>query len=132
MFARLKALFPQTWMLDPRPMPPQASIMGLTRTACRSRISQLETLGKGERDYVVKPSGFSELAWGSRGVKIANDLTREEWNAAIEDALAAYDQTPHILQRFHKGRRVRQTYFDRQATRCANRTAACGSGRTIS
>ena len=48
---------------------------------------QLVELGKGERDYVVKPSGFSELAWGSRGVKIANDLTKEEWTPTLDDAL---------------------------------------------
>jgi hypothetical protein len=70
-------------------------------------------LGKSERDYVVKPSGFSELAWGSRGVKVANDLTREEWETALRDALAAYRTTPHLLQRFHKGKRVKVPYFDR-------------------
>ncbi len=70
-------------------------------------------LGKGERDYVVKPSGFSELAWGSRGVKIANDLTKEEWTAALEGGLSAFERTPHILQRFHKGKRIRMPYLDR-------------------
>jgi hypothetical protein len=112
-FARLRALFPQTWILDPRPLPPQAAIMGLTASGLPvSDWMQLETLGKGERDYVVKPSGFSELAWGSRGVQIANDLTREDWKAALVNGLAAYEKSPHILQRFHKGRRVRVEYFD--------------------
>ena len=113
LFERLRALFPQTWILDPRPVPPQASITGLTAGGMPvSDWLQLETLGKGERDYVVKPSGFSELAWGSRGVSIANDLTREAWRAALVDGLAAFDRTPHILQRFHKGRRVRVDYYD--------------------
>jgi hypothetical protein len=75
--------------------------------------SQLEDLGKSERDYVLKPSGFSELAWGSRGVKIANDLPKDAWRAALRDALASYERTPYILQRFHKGRRVRVPYLDR-------------------
>jgi hypothetical protein len=75
----------------------------------------LETLGKGERDYVVKPSGFSELAWGSRGVRVANDLTKDQWREALESALAAYPKTPHILQRFHKGRRIATEYYDRGA-----------------
>jgi hypothetical protein len=113
-FDHLRAIFPQTWILDPRPVPPQAVIPGLT--AAGEPVQdwmQLETLGKSERDYVVKPSGFSELAWGSRGVKVANDLTREEWHAALADGLAAFDRTPHILQRFHKGKRVRMPYFDR-------------------
>ncbi len=113
-FTRLRALFPQTWILDPRPLPPQAAIVGLTAGGVPvTDWMQLETLGKGERDYVVKPSGFSPLAWGSRGVHIANDLTREEWREALVSGLGAFDRTPHILQRFHKGRRVRVDYYDR-------------------
>jgi hypothetical protein len=117
LFDRLRALFPQTWVLDPRPLPPQAAITGLHASGVPvSDWMQLETLGKGERDYVVKPSGFSAAAWGSRGVHIANDLTREAWHAALADGLAAFDRTPHILQRFHKGRRVRVDYVDPAAT----------------
>jgi hypothetical protein len=112
-FARLRALFPQTWVLDSRPLPPQAAIVGLTAGGLPvSDWMQLETLGKGERDYVVKPSGFSAAAWGSRGVHIANDLTREEWRAALAEGLAAFDRTPYVLQRFHKGRRIRVEYVD--------------------
>ena len=111
---RLKKIFPQTWVLDPRPLPPQASIDGL-RVAGEpvNDWMQLGTVGKGERDYVVKPSGFSELAWGSRGVKVANDLTKEDWEATLRAGLAAFDRTPYILQRFHKGKRVAVPYFDR-------------------
>jgi hypothetical protein len=65
------------------------------------------------RAYVIKPSGFSQLAWGSRGVRIGDDLTREEWAAVIDVALTSYDRTPYVLQRFHKGKRVKQTYLDR-------------------
>ena len=112
-FARLRSLFPQTWVLDPRPLPPQSAIVGLSANGLPvNDWLQLETLGKGERDYVVKPSGFSPDAWGSRGVHIANDLTREDWRAAIVDGLAAFDRTPHILQRFHKGRRIRMDYVE--------------------
>ena len=112
-FARLQTLFPQTWVLDSRPLPPQAAITGITANGVPvNDWMQLESLGKGDRDYVVKPSGFSELAWGSRGVSIANDMTREDWKAALSDGLAAFDKTPYILQRFHKGRRVRVDYLD--------------------
>ena len=62
--------------------------------------SQLVPLGKSERNFVTKPSGFSELAWGSRGVKVANDLTKEEWQKTLDDALASYPTTPYVLQRF--------------------------------
>lgn len=115
-FARLSAIFPQTWILDPRPLPPQAAVVGLL--AAGEPVNdwqQLVALGKSERDFVVKPSGFSEIAWGSRGVKVANDLTKDDWQAALDEALASYPKTPYILQRFHKGKRVRVPYFDRKA-----------------
>lgn len=114
-FDRLAVIFPRTWVLDPRPLPPQAGIVGLDLGGKPiNDWRALIELGKSERDYVVKPSGFSELAWGSRGVKIANDLTKEAWAATLEGALAAFDQTPHILQRFHKGKRIRMPYLDRK------------------
>jgi hypothetical protein len=113
-YARLQGIFPQTWVLDPRPLPPQAVIYGLE--AGGKPISDwmaLLELGKSERDFVVKPSGFSSLAWGSRGVRVANDLTKEEWFAALSEAMDEFDTTPRILQRFHKGKRVRQSYYDK-------------------
>ena len=46
--------------------------------------------------------------------------------AALVEGLAAFERTPYILQRFHKGRRVRVDYFDPRATAiCARWTAAC-------
>src|SRR5215469_16560507 len=114
-FERLRAVFPRTWVMDPRPLPPQGVIAGLEAGGAPiADFRRLVELGKSERDYVVKPSGFSELAWGSRGVKIANDLTKEEWTETIETALKSFDTTPYILQRFHKGKRLRQQYLDRE------------------
>jgi hypothetical protein len=113
-YERIRALMPRTWVLDPRPLPPQASIDGLTAAGVPvNDWHQLLELGKSERAFVTKPSGFSELAWGSRGVKIANDLTKEEWTQTLDGALASFDTTPYVLQRFHKGKRLRQPYFDR-------------------
>jgi hypothetical protein len=115
-FRRLLALMPQTWVLDPRPLPPQAVIDGLAVDGREIREwSALYGLSKSERQYVVKPSGFSELAWGSRGVYIADDLTRDEWMAVIDGGLATFDKTPQILQRYHKARRVRSDYLDVQS-----------------
>ncbi len=113
-YERVRALMPRTWVLDPRPLPPQASIDDLTASGVPvNSWRQLLELGKSERNFVTKPSGFSELAWGSRGVKIANDLTKDEWTAALDEALASFERTPYVLQRFHKGKRLRQPYFDR-------------------
>jgi len=115
-FVRLQQLFPRTWVIDPRPMPPQAVIADLYAGGVPvSDWMQLAELGKSERDYVVKPSGFSSLAWGSRGVRVANDLTKDEWVATLTEALTEFEKTPRILQVFHKGKRIRQRYFDRTA-----------------
>jgi hypothetical protein len=114
-YGRLRTIFPQTWVLDPRPLPPQASITGLVAgDEPIANWNALVPLGKSERDFVVKPSGFSELAWGSRGVKVANDLTKDDWQKALDEALASYETTPYVLQRFHKGKRVKVPYFDRK------------------
>jgi hypothetical protein len=113
-FERLRRLLPETWVVDPRPLPPQGAIIGLTVNGRPvSDWMQLADLGKSERDFVLKPSGFSELSWGARGVRIANDLSREEWTAALREALDAYARTPYVLQRFRKGRRVSVDWWDR-------------------
>ncbi|MDQ2818712.1 MAG: hypothetical protein M3T49_11045 [Candidatus Eremiobacteraeota bacterium] len=116
-FDRLSRVFPHTWVLDPRSLPPQADISGMVIDGKPvQRWSQLYGLSKSERQYVIKPSGFSELAWGSKGVKVANDLTRDEWMAVVDGGLAMFERTPHILQRFHKARRVQTGYMDAAAS----------------
>lgn len=112
-YGRLIRLFPETWVLDPRPLPPQAEIFGLQVDGKPVQSwTQLYTMSKAERQFVVKPSGFSELAWGSRGVHVADDLTRDEWMAVLDGGLAVFDRSPHLLQRFHKGRRIKVNYLD--------------------
>jgi len=68
-----------------------------------------------DRRYVVKPSGFSELAWGSRGVSVGHDLSQTEWAAALERSLASFSSTPYILQEFHKGRQFEVSYYEKRA-----------------
>ncbi|MBV9264468.1 MAG: hypothetical protein JO324_09105 [Candidatus Eremiobacteraeota bacterium] len=41
-------------------------------------------------------------------------MTRESWQGAIDAALESFERNPWILQRFHKGKRVRQRYLDRE------------------
>jgi len=72
----------------------------------------LASLGQKGRRFVIKPSGFSELAWGSRGVSVGHDLPQTEWAAALEAALASFHRVPRILQEFRKGRRVAVSYHD--------------------
>ncbi len=109
----LADLLPRTWILDPRPLPPAAVIPGL-HLAGRAVADWRDLSGASQKDrhYVVKPSGFSELAWGSRGVSVGHDLPQTEWAAALEGALAAFPTPPYILQEFHKGRQFDLSYYD--------------------
>ena len=112
-FALLSGLMPRTWILDPRPLPPSAIIPDL-RVAGRAVGDWQDLMRASQKDrrYVVKPSGFSELAWGSRGVSVGHDLPQSEWAAALETALASFPTTPYILQEFHKGRQFELSFYD--------------------
>jgi hypothetical protein len=112
-FLLLSTLVPRTWILDPRPVPPSAVIPGLTLG--RRPLADWRDLGQAgqkERRYVIKPSGFSELAWGSRGVSVGHDLPQTEWAAALDRALASFPRTPYVLQEFHKGRQFDLSFHD--------------------
>ncbi|MBI1823083.1 MAG: hypothetical protein HYR80_03070 [Nitrospirae bacterium] len=122
----LKPLIPQTWVLDPRELPPYGLIPDLYfRNKPVTRWEELFEAGQKERRFVLKPSGFSELAWGARGVRIGHDLSGQEWRSALEQALASYPNGPYLLQEFHSGKRVDVNYYDRSAESVVNM-----SGRT--
>ena len=112
-FNLLKGLMPQTWVLDPSPLPPTAIIPGLdVHGRVVSDWRDLEAATQKERQFVIKPSGFSEFAWGSRGVFVGHDLPQREWAAALNSALEAFSTTPSVLQVFHKGRQFTVEYYD--------------------
>jgi len=109
----LTTIMPRTWILDPAPVPPSATIPGLS-IGGRASMSwnDLAKATQKERHFVIKPSGFSELAWGSRGVSIGHDLPQIEWADALDSALKAFPHTPYVLQEFHKGLQYQLNYFD--------------------
>jgi hypothetical protein len=108
----LDEMLPRTWVLDPAPLPPQAVYPDLVvNGAAITDFRQLIDTTKKERDFVVKPSGFSPAAWGSRGVKFGIDSSAADWRQIIESALDAFPQTPHILQRHHKPAKTSARYF---------------------
>lgn len=109
----LRTAVPETWVLDPRPVPPHASIPNLTFRGRPVRdFLELSEATQKERRMVVKPSGFSPYAWGSRGVVAGHDVAQEDWARALQLALEEYPRTPHILQRFEEGRSIRVDYYD--------------------
>jgi hypothetical protein len=112
-FLQLTTVMPRTWVLDPAPIPPSATIPGLFLGGrAVAKWADLATATQKERHFVIKPSGFSALAWGSRGVSVGHDMPQTEWATALDSALASFTHTPYILQEFHKGRLFDISYFD--------------------
>lgn len=103
LFQRLLALLPETWIVDPEPLPPMAVYPGLEIHSW----DELRDFSQKERHLVLKRSGFSEDAWGSRSVTIGHDVSQGEWSDALTNALRAAESNPFILQRFHKPESIR-------------------------
>ena len=113
-YSRLQQTIPQTWIVDPQPIPPGATINPPLISGGQQihRWNDLLGLSQKKRRLVLKASGFSELAWGSRGVTIGHDVPQSDWDAAVHTALNSYRVTPHVLQEYHQSRRVDVSYFD--------------------
>ena len=107
-FRKLQEVIPYSWLLDPTPLPQHAVIPRLEIHDWReaARFSQRE------RDLLLKVSGFSPLGWGSRGVSLGSDLAHAEWEKRIDNALATFDSSPTIMQKFHKGRLFEHLYWN--------------------
>ena len=107
-FLKLQEVIPYSWLLDPTPLPQHAVIP-------RLEIQDWREAGKfsqKDRDLLLKVSGFSPLGWGSRGISLGSDLPHTEWQQRIDDALATFDSSPMIMQKFHKGRLFEHRYWD--------------------
>jgi hypothetical protein len=107
-YRHLLAHTPQSWVVNPEPLPPHAAIPGLDLTDWR----QLADMSQRERNLVLKISGFSDRAWGARGLYVGSDLSGDEWARAVDRALSEFSQSPWVLQRYHKPRRLSQSWFD--------------------
>ncbi len=107
-FTRMLRLVPYSWILDPAPLPPHAAIPELNL----SDWQQLKGLSQRERDLILKISGYSPRAWGSRGVFLGSDMSHAEWSAALEQALNSFSHSPYVLQRYHRTRLVEASYYD--------------------
>ncbi len=107
-FERLLRIVPYTWIVDPALLPPHAAIPELNLTDWQ----QLKTLSQRERDLILKVSGYSEDAWGARGVYLGSDLSVAEWSSAVDKAIGGFERSPYILQRYHKPKIVESAWFD--------------------
>ncbi len=105
---RLRELIPYGWIVDPTRLPPHAALPRLEVNSW----DQLAAFSQKQRRLVLKVSGFSELAWGSRGVVIGHDVSGEQWAMALERACEEFDAQPWILQEFREARLVEHPFYD--------------------
>ncbi|MBA3849926.1 MAG: hypothetical protein C0502_08005 [Opitutus sp.] len=110
---QLRQLIPQSWIMDPAPLPPGAVLDG-PRVGGRALNDwrDLAAASQKERDLVIKISGFHETAWGARSVVLGSDCSREEWQAGVEQALRLAPTNLHVLQEYRKPRRVSHPLYD--------------------
>ncbi|MDI1336816.1 MAG: hypothetical protein PSU94_11605 [Lacunisphaera sp.] len=109
----LQSLIPQSWVMDPAPLPPGAVLDG-PRIGGRMLNDWRELAGASqkERDLIIKISGFHETAWGARSVILGSDCSREEWQQGVEQALALAPTNLHLLQEYRKPMRVTHAVYD--------------------
>jgi hypothetical protein len=107
-FRKLQEVIPYSWPLDPTPLPQHAVIPRLEIHDWK----EARKLSQKERDLLIKVSGFSPLGWGSRGVVVGSDVPQVEWEKALGQALAEFQTTPRLMQRFHKARLIDHRYWD--------------------
>ncbi len=105
---RLREITPHGWVVDPTPLPPHASLPRLDAHSW----SEVAHFSQKERQLVLKVSGFSEQAWGSRGVYIGHDMPQDEWAQQIQQATDEFTTQPRMMQSFHAGKIIKHPYFD--------------------
>jgi len=108
----LKRLIPESWVVDPAPLPPGAVLDG-PHAGGRPLAdwSQLAAASQKERELILKISGFHESAWGARSVIFGADCSREEWQAGVDIAIQDAPHNLHVLQRYRKPRRLRHPLY---------------------
>jgi hypothetical protein len=104
----LRKVIPYTWLVDPEPLPRHAVLPRLETHTWQ----EVAHFSQKQRALILKISGFSEHAWGSRGVVVAQDMPQAAWKTELQSALAEFNTHPHILQQFHQGRLIGHDYFD--------------------
>jgi len=109
----LQKVIPYTWLVNPEPLPMHAVLPRLETHAWE----EVGHFSQRQRALILKISGFSEQAWGSRGVVVAQDMSQTAWQTELKNALGEFDTHPHILQQFHQGRLVEHDYLDASANK---------------
>lgn len=105
---RLRKLIPFGWVVDPGELPPNAALPRLDV----SSWDEVGELSQKDRRLVLKVSGFSEWAWGSRGVTMGHDVSGEEWREVVARAQGEFGKQAWVMQEFAETKVVEHPYFD--------------------
>ena len=107
-YEKMLKLVPRTWILNPEPLPYHAEHPELGI----HDWSELAEFSQSERELVIKVSGFSENAWGSRGVWVGSDLPKKEWAHIVEESLEQFSTSPRLLMRFANSKTIPASWYD--------------------
>lgn len=111
-FRTMRQITPRSWIVCPDELPPHAVLPGLEVNSWQ----EVKKFSQKRRKLVLKPSGFSPLAWGARGVVVGHDVSLTDWATAIDNALRAFFTTPHILQEFRSASIMQIAYIARDGS----------------
>jgi hypothetical protein len=104
----LAKIIPFGWTVDPSPLPPH----GVFPRLDAQTWDDVAAFSQKDRQLVLKLSGFSEQAWGSRSVVIGHDVSTPEWRAALDTAQREFATHPWVIQEFRPALIVEHPYFD--------------------
>jgi hypothetical protein len=71
----------------------------------------LARASKKERALVLKASGFHETSWGARSVVIGDDVSGDEWEKALFNAIESFPEPISVIQEFRKPSLVEHPVF---------------------
>lgn len=109
----LRKWIPRGWAVDATPLPAHGALPGLEV----NEWSEVGEMSQRERRLVLKVSGFSELAWGSRGVYIGHDEPGKRWASLLATAVSEWRSQPWVMQEFREAKLVEHPYFDDEGRR---------------
>lgn len=105
----LQRLCPPTWLLTHDHVASAGGPLG-------SLPLLLET-SRRQRPYILKPSGFSPLAWGGHGYSRGKNYTTHRWAQTIADLAAQAKTCPYILQTYQHSIPMVAHYYDFSSAR---------------
>ena len=105
---KLQTLIPFGWVIDPAPLPHNAVLPKLNI----QNWTELGHFSQKERELVLKISGFSETAWGSRGVTIGQDVSQHDWKQAVQHAIDSFPHHPFVLQEFKRAKIIEHPWYN--------------------